>query len=62
MKYNEKCSCGNIVTINTEDDSDAVSGGTSYVIKCSNCSNEIRTISSRTTPIVNGGYAEKDPY
>ncbi|MDE6600015.1 MAG: hypothetical protein K2K34_08075 [Oscillospiraceae bacterium] len=54
--------CGNIVTINTEEDSAAVSSGAGYVIKCSKCNNEIRTISSRSMPIVKGGYAERDPY
>jgi len=63
MVYNETCSsCGNTVTITVDEDSPAVSGGSSYTIKCSKCGNEVRTISSRSMPRVTGGYAEKDPY
>ncbi|MDE6764263.1 MAG: hypothetical protein K2J73_11390 [Oscillospiraceae bacterium] len=62
MVYNEKCSCGNVVTISVDENSPVVSGGSSYVIKCSKCDNAVRTISSRSMPKVSGGYSEKDPY
>ncbi|MCM1022814.1 MAG: hypothetical protein NC395_02000 [Prevotella sp.] len=62
MVYNETCSCGNKVTITTEESSAAVSGGNSYTVKCSKCGNEVRTVSSRSLPVVKCGYAEKDPY
>lgn len=61
MVYKETCSCGNDVTITTEESSAAVSGGSSYAIKCSKCDSTVRTISSRSMPIVKGGYAERDP-
>lgn len=54
--------CGNIVTINTEDNNDAVSGSRSYTIKCSRCDNEVCTVLSRSLPIVRCGYAERVPY
>lgn len=54
--------CRNIVTINTEEDPDAVSGSRSYVIKCSKCDNEVCTVLSRSLPIVRCGYAERVPY
>lgn len=54
--------CRNIVTINTEDNTDAVSGSRSYAIKCSKCDNEVCTVLSRSLPIVRCGYAERVPY
>ena len=54
--------CGNVVTINAKNDPAAVSGGVSYVIKCSKCDNEVRTVSSISLPIDRCGYAERVPY
>lgn len=62
MVYNDKCSCGNNVAISVEESSPVVSGGNSYVIKCSKCDSAVRTISSRSMPRVLGGYAKRESY
>lgn len=58
MVYHEKCSCGNQVVITTVETTPVVVGGNSYLIRCSSCNNEVRTISSRSTPDVSGGYVD----
>ena len=59
MVYNEKCSCGNSVTITTSESGYKADGNSkSYVIKCSKCDNTVREISSGTMPVVSGGYVD----
>ena len=47
MVYNETCSCGNKVTVTTSESGSKADGGNqSYIIKCSKCHSDVRTISS----------------
>lgn len=61
MVYNETCSCGNKVTVTTSESGSKADGGNqSYIIKCSKCHSDVRTISSSSLPVVSRGYAERE--
>lgn len=61
MVYNETCSCGNkVMIIASESGFKADGGNNSYIIKCSKCHSDVRTISSSSLPVVSGGYAERE--